>query len=562
MATKTTITELKKHLLESKTKGNTNSDHIIQKIDNILSNNSRAKKYDSYQLLTLRHVMEMEQMKRHRTSVMRNPEFQEFIKNQGIKINKNTPKFNVDDAIMDFFDAKAETAGNYSGLSEKNHLLYHHLRLDGFDATMDDLGKQETIAMRRKTKQNKVPEYNRLNAYNMALRAATANNNNNNNKNKNKNSAAISVRHDEQAMLDMQYGRERHINALSYNLEKKLERLALEKKKTTNSTEKAKVGQKYLNTMAQLMNLRQLNNTNNSHHEEDGFLEHNNNSRRLASLVKAAGSAPEIGLNKREKALYNTQERIKGAFEQIKEILDTYKGNENHFNVEQYRNQANEKEYVQGLYTDIRDFEMFKYHNTDLQQHLYNLYIKYKNAIPANKNKRVMIQAHVQLDRYRAAAEQILSEVDLTIQSVKRDFNDIIKNKSKMIKMIEADEQELQRLEDEKRAIDKKHAQTLKNFLQNEKIVKYKVGHKRDLFIDTIRARMEEKGQVPSQKEINEQVKKARAEVAALQKKHKVKNSKIPRLLAMYIHRPIRDIDNTIYMPAEKKHKLREPLVL
>jgi hypothetical protein len=427
---------------------------------------------------------------------------------------------------------------------------------------MDDLGKQETIAMRRKTKQNKVPEYNRLNAYNMALRAATANNNNNNNKNKNKNSAAISVRHDEQAMLDMQYGRERHINALSYNLEKKLERLALEKKKTTNSTEKAKVGQKYLNTMAQLMNLRQLNNTNNSHHEEDGFLEHNNNSRRLASLVKAAGSAPEIGLNKREKALYNTQERIKGAFEQIKEILDTYKGNENHFNVEQYRNQANEKEYVQGLYTDIRDFEMFKYHNTDLQQHLYNLYIKYKNAIPANKNKRVMIQAHVQLDRYRAAAEQMLSEVDLLIRSVKRDVNNENNSlKSKFRQMIKADEQELQRLEDEKRAIDKKHAQTLKNFLQNKKIVKYKVGPKRDLFIDTIRARLEEKGEVPSQNEINKHVKQARVAVAAYMKMYKMENTETPRILAEYLHRPIKD-NNTVHKPASNAYKNKKHLVL
>lgn len=561
-AKRTTITELKKHLLESKTKGTTNSDHIIQKVDSILNNNSRVKKYDSHQLLTLRHAMEMEAMKRHRTSVMGNPEFQKFLKNQGIRINKNTPKVHVDDAIMDFFDA------NYSGLSEKNHLLYHHLQLDGFDATMDDLAKQQTNAMRNNKKQN-VPAYNRLNAYNMAFTAATANNNNN----KNNNSAAASesilhrVRHDEQARLDMEYGRQRHIDALSYQLEKKLANLETKRKEATNNTQRAKIGGKYLNTMAQLANLRVDNTDNNNHYnKEDGFVEHVNNSRGLASLAKLAGAAPEIGLNKREKALNSKQERIKLAFEDIEEILDTYKGNETHFNVDQYRNQANEKEYVQGLYTNIKDFETYKEDNTHLPQHqLYQLYKKYKNAIPENKNKRVMIQAHAQLDRYRAAAEQMLNEVDLLIRSVKRDVNNDIKNnsplKSKFRQMIKADEQELQRLEGEKRLIDKKHAQTLKNFLNNEKIVKYKVGPKRDLFIDTIRAMLEEKGEVPSQEKINKQVKIARAEVAAYQKKHGIHNSMIPRLLAMHMRRPIRDIDNTIYMP-RKDYKHREPLVL
>ena len=65
----------------------------------------------------------------------------------------------------------------------------------------------------------------------------------------------------------------------------------------------------------------------------------------------------------------------------------------------------------------------------------------------------------------------------------------------------------------------------------------------------------------PSQNEINKHVKQARVAVAAYMKMYKMENTETPRILAEYLHRPIKD-NNTVHKPASNAYKNKKHLVL
>jgi hypothetical protein len=65
----------------------------------------------------------------------------------------------------------------------------------------------------------------------------------------------------------------------------------------------------------------------------------------------------------------------------------------------------------------------------------------------------------------------------------------------------------------------------------------------------------------PSQNEINTHVKQARVAVAAYMKMYKMENTKTPRVLAEYLHRPIK-IDNTVHNPTSNAFRNKKHLVL
>lgn len=268
----------------------------------------------------------------------------------------------------------------------------------------------------------------------------------------------------------------------------------------------------------------------------------------------AAKHVPEKDLmNLKLKNAGRVEIEVKNIIQNIKQLLHDYE----HFEIEQYRNQKYETEYMSGLYKDLREIKESvptAAEGEKLPFPIHNLTDKYRKNIPKNLNQRRMIQGQIQAFRLSTMLDSNLERLYKTLERLRGHAEE----RRVAPSVEEGFINEYKSLKNRKIEIDKEFKKNLRGFMNNKEIVKYKLGPERDLYTDVLDAYIEHNEKDYDDHKRAKTLRAMRTHAAEYKKKmgyHGLNWLPVKtRYLAEYVRHPIDDGGELHYPLSRKYH--------